>query len=236
MRSAACLTLLFVAAVSLAATEQSSPATVAYEKDLKPLLSTYCFECHGPKKQKGDLNLSTIATDEAARQAGKTWRGVFNQLRLREMPPEKSSQPTAAERERLMAGIAILKRPVGPLDPGRVTIRRLNRKEYDNTISDLFGLDLKLAANFPSDDVGDGFDNIGDVLSLPPILFEKYLDAANKILDKAIVDEQINFKLTGEQMPALIDGKPAEAKADGKGRTFTAIGEVYLDVAAPADG
>lgn len=232
-RRAPWLVLLFASAAGIAAAD---PTTVAYEKDIKPLLATYCFECHGPKKQKGDLNLSTIGNDEAARQAGKTWRGVFNQLRLREMPPEKSPQPTAAERERLMTGIAILKRPLGPPDPGRVTIRRLNRKEYDNTIRDLVGLDLKLAANFPSDDVGDGFDNIGDVLSLPPILFEKYLDAANKILDKAIVDEQVSLKLAGEQLPALIDGKPVEAKADGKSRTFTAIGEVYLDVAAPADG
>ena len=225
--------LLFLAAAGLVAAD---PPTVAYEKDLKPLLSTYCFKCHGPEKQKGELNLSTIANDDAARHAGKIWRGVLDKLRIREMPPEKSPQPTASELERLMAGIAILKRPIGPPDPGRVTIRRLNRKEYDNTIRDLFGLDAKLAADFPSDDVGDGFDNIGEVLSLPPILFEKYLDAANRILDKAIVDEQISLKLTGEQLPALIEGKAVEGRPDGKGRTFTAIGEVFLDVAAPADG
>lgn len=227
--------LLVVLGAALAAGESPS-ATVAYEKDLKPLLATYCFECHGDKKQKGELNLATITNAEAARNANKIWRGVFDRVRIREMPPEKSPQPTAEELQRLLKGLAILKRPIGPPDPGRVTIRRLNRSEYDNTIRDLVGLDLKLSADFPADDVGDGFDNIGDVLSLSPILLEKYFDAATAVLDKAIVEEQVDLTLTGEQLPALIEGKPVAGKADGKGRTFTAIGEVHLDIAVPADG
>src|SRR3954467_15471979 len=72
-------------------------------------------------------------------------------------------------------------------DPGRITIRRLNRSEYNNTIRDLFGIDFKPAEDFPSDDVGYGFDNIGDVLTLPPILMEKYLAAAESIVEQAIV-------------------------------------------------
>ena len=239
-RGALCLLVLCMAATSIVAADSSS-AAVAYEKDLKPLLATYCFECHGDKKQKGELNLATIKNDEGARNANKIWRGVFDRVRIHEMPPEKSPQPTAEELQRLLKGLAILKRPVGPPDPGRVTIRRLNRAEYDNTIRDLVGLDLKLAADFPADDVGHGFDNISEVLSLSPILLEKYLDAANKVLDKAIVEEQLTLKLSGEQLPALIEGKPVEGKAvaekaDGKGRTFTAIGEVHLDIAAPDDG
>ena len=227
------LALLALVAATAAAADGM---TIDFDKEIKPLLATYCVKCHGPDKQKGDLNLSTIANDEAARKAGKIWHRVLDRLRAKDMPPEKSAQPTALEWDRLLSGITILKRPSGPPDPGRVTIRRLNRKEYDNTIRDLIGLDLKLSSDFPADDVGEGFDDIGDVLSLPPILLEKYFDANTKILDKAIVDEQANVKLTGEQLPALIDGKPVEAKADGKGRTFTAIGEVFLDVAAPADG
>ena len=69
-------------------------------------------------------------------------------------------------------------RTAGARDPGRVTIRRLNRAEYNNTIRDLLGVDFQPADDFPSDDVGYGFDNIGDVLSMPPILLEKYLSAA----------------------------------------------------------
>lgn len=231
-RLAAPLSLLLVWG-ALAAGE---PATVAYEKDLKPLLATYCFECHNDKKQKGELNLATITDGAAARDANKIWRGVFDRVRIREMPPEKSPQPTAEELQRLLKGLAILKRPTGPPDPGRVTIRRLNRSEYDNTIRDLVGLELELSTDFPADDVGDGFDNIGDVLSLSPILLEKYLDAATTILDQAIVEEQVDLALTGGQLPALIEGKPVAGKADGKERIFTAIGEVHLDIAVPADG
>jgi hypothetical protein len=65
--------------------------------------------------------------------------------------------------------------PDTPKDPGRVTVRRLNRAEYNNTVRDLLGVDLKPADEFPADDVGYGFDNIGDVLSVQPILLEKYL-------------------------------------------------------------
>jgi hypothetical protein len=78
----------------------------------------------------------------------------------------------------------------GPANPGRVTMRRLNRAEYNNTVRDLIGLDLRPADDFPNDDVGYGFDNIGDVLSLSPLLFERYLGAAEAVLDHAIVSEE----------------------------------------------
>ena len=170
IRGACRVALLALATLILHAAD---PTAVDYERDVKPLLKTFCFKCHGPEKQKGDLNLSTIANDDAARHAVKTWRRVLDRLRVRDMPPEEAPQPSAAEAEKLKIGITILKRPLGPPDPGRVTIRRLNRKEYDNTIHDLIGLDLKSSADFPADDVGDGFDNIGDVLTLSPILLRE---------------------------------------------------------------
>src|SRR5277367_767656 len=136
MVCASTLFMLVVAAVSLTGAE---PTSVDYEKDIKPLLSTYCYKCHGAEKHKGDLNLSTISNNEKAHQSAKIWRSTLDKLRVKDMPPEEAPQPTAAEWERLKAGIAILKRPLGPPDPGRVTVRRLNRKEYDNTIHDLIG-------------------------------------------------------------------------------------------------
>ncbi|MHC5544942.1 DUF1587 domain-containing protein, partial [Singulisphaera rosea] len=75
----------------------------------------------------------------------------------------------------------------GERNAGRVTLRRLNRNEYNNTIRDLVGVDFKPAADFPNDDVGYGFDNIGDVLSLSPLLFERYLAAAEDIFERAVV-------------------------------------------------
>jgi mono/diheme cytochrome c family protein len=75
------------------------------------------------------------------------------------------------------------------IDPGRVTLRRLNRTQYENTIRDLAGVDYDAACEFPSDDVGYGFDDIGDVLSMPDILMEKYLAAAERIADAAVISE-----------------------------------------------
>jgi hypothetical protein len=106
------------------------------------------------------------------------------------MPPEDRPQPTADESARLITSIkaALERDDCGrPGNPGRVTIRRLNRAEYNNTIRDLVGVDFRPADEFPADDVGYGFDNIGDVLSLPPLLMEKYLFAAETISERAIV-------------------------------------------------
>src|SRR5687767_7934722 len=97
--------MMLAMASCLAAGEPSAAATVAYERDLRPLLATYCFECHGDKKQKGDLNLATIANDAAAGEAQKIWRGVYDRVRIHEMPPEKSPQPTAEELQRLLKGL-----------------------------------------------------------------------------------------------------------------------------------
>ena len=105
------------------------------------------------------------------------------------MPPKNKPQPTKEEKEFLIGWIENSLTKVdctAPKDPGRVTIRRLNRAEYNNTIRDLCGVDFKPADDFPADDVGYGFDNIGDVLSFQPILLEKYLAAADKILEAAV--------------------------------------------------
>ncbi len=106
------------------------------------------------------------------------------------MPPADAEQPTDAERKTIARWIDdALAKPVPDAlqDPGRVTLHRLNRAEYDNTIRDLVKVDFQPADDFPTDDVGYGFDNIGDVLSLSPLLFEKYLIVAERILDEAIV-------------------------------------------------
>jgi hypothetical protein len=144
------------------------------------------------------------------------------------MPPEKEKQPSPAEAKAITGWIASL-RQLDPPDAGRVTIRRLNRAEYNNTIRDLMGVDWKPAADFPADDVGDGFDNIGDVLSISPLLMEKYLLAADAILDKLVVDDQVAIKQSAGQLNAIVDGKADAGKADGTTRTFTLPGEVFTN-------
>ena len=112
------------------------------------------------------------------------------------MPPEDSEQPTMPTRKQMIAWIERTIYNLDcdlPPDPGRVTIRRLNRAEYNNTIRDLLGVTFQPADDFPSDDVGNGFDNIGDVLTLPPLLMEKYLAAAERIAEEAIVGDPSQF-------------------------------------------
>ena len=97
-------------------------------------------------------------------------------------------------------------------DPGRVTVRRLNRVEYRNTIRDLMGVDFNADAEFPPDDTGHGFDNIGDVLTLSPLLLEKYIAAARTIVAQAVptaprvpAEKRLPGRLFG---PADAQGRP----------------------------
>ena len=152
-----------------------------FVQDIKPLLERYCFKCHGNKRTKAEVNLEAFGTRPDFSRDGRTWEKVHHVLHQREMPPEKKPQPTEDERilltEFIDAQLAKFdcSNPAVPVNPGRVTLRRLNRSEYNNTVRDLFGVDYRPAADFPNDEVGYGFDNISDVLSLSPILMEKYL-------------------------------------------------------------
>jgi mono/diheme cytochrome c family protein len=162
-----------------------------FTRDMKPLLDGYCFKCHGNGKKKGGLALDAWTSLEIAVQDQKTWKHVLEAVRTGEMPPDDEKQPTLVEREKMMAWIDRTVFAVDPAnpDPGRVTIRRLNRVEYNNTIRDLVGVDFQPADDFPADDSGYGFDNVGDVLSLPPVLFERYLAAAEKVMSLAILND-----------------------------------------------
>jgi len=168
------------------------PAPPTFAKDVLPFLKAHCFHCHGTEdgKNKADLTLSKYADDLSVQQDRKVWDNVLHMLRTGEMPPMERKRPPAGELEAViesiegvMANLDCSKAP----NVGRVTVRRLNRDEYNNTIRDLLGVDFQPAADFPQDDVGYGFDNIGDVLSTTPLLFERYLAAAESILEKVIV-------------------------------------------------
>jgi hypothetical protein len=183
---AAVLTLVcFLAGTAGAATDKTKPAdTPTFARDIVPLVNRYCVRCHSTAKAKGGLSLQRDKSDADVRKNRDLWEKVADNLRSGEMPPEGATRPTAAEMERWnrWLDVALKTDCTGPRNPGRVTIRRLNRAEYNNTIRDLLGVNFQPAKDFPADDVGYGFDNIGDVLSLPPLLMEKYLAAAEKIV------------------------------------------------------
>ena len=161
-----------------------------FEKTVEPFLKANCFLCHNAKLKAGGLNLEGYHNSGAALKDREVWEKVLQKLRSGQMPPRGRPAPppeqVASVTHWFELQFARLDRNLKP-DPGRVTARRLNRVEYNNTIRDLIGVDFHPAADFPADDSGYGFDNIGDVLSLSPVLMEKYLAAAEKIARKAIV-------------------------------------------------
>lgn len=169
--------------------ETATPKT--FERDVKPLLEKYCYNCHGETKKKADLSLEVYENLSSILKDKTVWEKVLHNVQTREMPPENKPQPSDAERLLLAKWIEteVFQCDCGNPDPGRVTLHRLNRTEYNNSIRDLLGVKFRPADDFPSDDTGYGFDNIGDVLSLSPILLEKYMAAAEKILRKAIVTD-----------------------------------------------
>jgi hypothetical protein len=181
--------VLLVLLPSLLADDRTDTRPVpTYARDIAPLIGKYCVRCHGAAKAKGKVRLDRDRDDDAVRRSQALWEKVGDNLRSGDMPPTGAAKPTAGEMElleRWLDAVVFKLDCTGPRDPGRVTIRRLNRAEYNNTIRDLIGIDFKPAKDFPTDDVGYGFDNIGDVLSLPPLLMEKYLAAAEKIITEA---------------------------------------------------
>lgn len=168
----------------------SATRNAEYRDQLVPLLRTYCFDCHGSDHAEGDVNLDKYESVEAVLGDRKEWMRALKQVQLGSMPPVDGPELDPQTRARMIKLIDDLANAVDCVrnpNPGKVTLRRLTRNEYRNTIRDLVGVDYEPAANFPGDDVGYGFDNIGDVLSLPPLLMEKYLDAAEQIVGQAIV-------------------------------------------------
>src|SRR5207248_4638620 len=166
----------------------------AFVTDVRPLLKTYCFECHNSTKRKAGLDLEQIDTDSAALDLVELWDQVAERLHAKEMPPAKSKQPTDDERRVLSAWVkrvaesradydALPREQLRLAPAGPPTSRRLNRVEYNNTLRDLFGVDLRPGDLLPSEGGGgEGFDNAGATLFTTPVLLEKYLEAAELVL------------------------------------------------------
>lgn len=150
----------------------------------KPILTQNCLPCHKGKDAPSGFRLDTIQTAAQAGSFGPKWRAAIAKLENRQMPPPGSPVLKEASRTTLISNLKTL---AGPAPKQRVTMRRLNRYEYSATVRDLLGIEFDPSDDFPNDDVGYGFDNNGDVLSISPLLMEKYLDAAEKAAQHAIV-------------------------------------------------
>ncbi|HJZ58576.1 MAG TPA: DUF1592 domain-containing protein [Gemmataceae bacterium] len=221
------------APTSASASTPAPPDDPTFQQKILPFINNYCMPCHNMDKASGGLILEGYMSEAQARKGRKEWATVEHVLAAGEMPPKKSkNQPTKEEREFVINWISNTLTKVdctGPKDPGRVTIRRLNRAEYNNTIRDLCGVDFKPADDFPTDDVGYGFDNIGDVLSFQPILLEKYMSAADKVLEQALAVPPIPSKDTQTRRPQQISTVPRSAKTRTFGMNGRQIDKITFD-------
>ena len=161
----------------------------AYQQRVLPLLQKFCYDCHGDGSDKGDFALDEYPEYSKLIADKVLWDHARQQLVTHVMPPEKKKEkPSLPERDEIVAWIddTVFWFDPQKIDPGHVTYRRLSRTEYNNTIRDLLMVDMRPANEFPPDDTGYGYDNIGDVLTVSPLLMEKYIRAATAVADKAL--------------------------------------------------
>ncbi|MGE9267233.1 MAG: DUF1592 domain-containing protein [Verrucomicrobiales bacterium] len=153
------------------------------------VLAKYCYDCHGGKKTKGDINLKALAGNPQVGAHFDLWESVSEALEYEDMPPEDDPQPTAEEKELLMAWLGSALQESADAnagDPGQVTVRRLTNTEYDRTVRGLTGVDFGFGRDFlPDGGGGEGFSNVGDVLFVSPQQLDKYLNAARTMTEHA---------------------------------------------------
>ncbi len=163
-----------------------------YAASVHPLITKYCSSCHSAKLKKGSLDLEQFATLQQVRKDLKTWQQVIEMLESGEMPPKKKPQPTDQERHEIISwtrGFLDAEARARAGDPGQVLLRRLSNTEYDGTVHDLTGVELRPAREFPADGAaGEGFTNAAEALSdISPTLLNKYLSAAKDIADHVVL-------------------------------------------------
>ena len=210
----------------------------SFDNAVRPFVKKYCVECHGNDDPEEGLSLESFHGQHAVTknaQQRKIWRKVTEQIRGQVMPPEYGDQPTPDERKKVVAWLTReLKRAdcTTARNPGNVTLRRLNRVEYTNTVRDWLGVEFAASETFPRDNVGYGFDNIADVQSLSPIHLEKYLDAAEAITQQAIhAHEDITQPRLNVEPKNLKGGR-----VGSQGLLLWRDGEVTADVRFPENG
>ncbi len=193
-RCSRALTLFSVLAVALVShaeldADESLKPIADYAALAEPLLANYCRDCHSGDEAESGFAVERLRGGDDFQLNRHEWIDVIRRLRAGDMPPSDVDQPTKEEREQLVDWIAAKLDSVdctGEVNPGNVTLRRLNREQYHNTVRDLLGVDYDPSTLFPPDELAYGFDNNGDVLAISPLLFEKYLTAAGVVASRAV--------------------------------------------------
>lgn len=229
-----------VSTVNVAALRQDAARQQKLEDKVLPFLKTHCMDCHSAESQEGGIVIDGLSTVNQLLKERKTWERVYRMINAGAMPPaDYDAQPTDDIRREVAE---IFYDELYNFDctqihhAGRSTLHRLNRAEYNNTIRDLFKIRLTPADDFPQDDVGEGFDNIGDVLSVPPLLMEKYLDAAETVA-AAVIDTRDFSKGLTQTFNADRTESTAGGDPEGEGfRMLSSTGSVSATVETSSEG
>jgi len=220
-----------VAAGVLLAATAGKAAEDEFARSIRPVLAQNCSACHNSANPKNRINFLRASTSKDMEAERGLWRDVATQLRNRTMPPVETKL-TEDDRLRVSDWIDTRLRQtacnIGEF-AGAVALRRLNRREYRNTIRDLLGVDFNVSEIFPLDGTGGaGFDTNGETLYVPPLLMERYLEAAQQILDRVIVTPDLSKTFTAAQLlPA--GSSTSAARALNPGMEFSAPVSIYTD-------
>jgi mono/diheme cytochrome c family protein len=184
------MVVVSTAASHLAAQPADDALAGRFTTEVLPVLKNHCVSCHGAEKPEAKLDLSGFQTEADVLKNPRIWETVAERLEAQEMPPEKAPQPMPAARQAVVKwirewGDREANRNEG--DPGLVLARRLSNAEYDHTIRDLTGADIRPTREFPVDPANEaGFDNSGESLTMSPALLKKYLEAARFVADHVV--------------------------------------------------
>ncbi len=199
-------------APDLAAAQASAKQT--FKEKISPFVQTYCFDCHGDKKQKGGMTFRSALKDPGGTAFRKLWKQSVANLKAHDMPPEDAEkQPTPEETKIFMDWVSDMKF-LSPKDPGTFVIRRLNKTEYGNTLHDLLGVDAAITKDLPEEVFGAGYLN-----SLSPLLLEQYLAITNQVLERVLAPE--NAAPTAVQHRLLGDAPAPGKDLDEQARKIT---------------
>jgi hypothetical protein len=231
-----CLAILLLSATITSVGQTPNPAPAdEFQSQVLPVLSKTCMSCHNDRLQTAGLSFESFRDSVSASQKPELWLKVLDKLNAGQMPPRPMTPLAAADAAAVTNWIRkVTNTRAAPFGPGRVTARRLNRTEYNNTIRDLLGVSLRPADEFPIDDSGYGFDNIGDVLSISPLLMEKYFKAAQTVSRAAVFGEPVPAAPT--LLVKLMSKKVQDdLPARGNVTPFSLRGAIYSTFHAPID-
>ncbi len=197
--------IIVLASAGSLAEGQQTPSGQADASRQRALLDRYCVTCHNQRLQTAGLMLDSLNLEDVA-EDGAEWEEVLRKVQTRQMPPAGTPRPDEAAYESLVSYLEGRLDQIAEADPnpGRPVIRRINRTEYANAVRDLIALEVDTSELLPPDESAHGFDNVGDALSVSPLLLERYLTAAHQISRLAIGDPTLRPVFETYEVPEYL--------------------------------